>query len=58
MPPEQPDNTDMLIRSAREADFPAIAQLVTSPEELFRVFPAGDWPHSTYARSTGLPSNA
>ena len=45
MPQEQPANTiDTLIRSAREIDFPAIARLITDPDELFRVFPAGSWP--------------
>jgi len=45
MPQEPPANTtDTLIRSARDIDFPAIARLITDPEELFRVFPAGSWP--------------
>lgn len=47
MPPLQPTGiTDMLIRDARDTDFPAIAGLITSPDELFRVFPAGNWPLS------------
>lgn len=45
MPPVQPTHTtDMLIRDARSTDFPAIARLITNPDELFRVFPAGSWP--------------
>ena len=45
MPQEPPTNTtDTLIRSARDIDFPAIARLITDPDELFRVFPAGSWP--------------
>jgi len=45
MLPVQPtDTSDILIRDARDTDFPTIARLVTSPDELFRVFPAGSWP--------------
>ncbi len=42
---ERLSNTgEMLIRSASRADFPAIAGLISGPDELFRVFPAGRWP--------------
>ena len=45
MSQQQPANTtDPLIRSACDFDFPAIARLITDPDELFRVFPAGSWP--------------
>ncbi len=45
MQQERPSGAaDLLIRSASEADFPAIADLITGPDEMFRVFPAGRWP--------------
>ena len=34
----------MVIRTARVDDFQAIAGLITSQEELFRVYPAGQYP--------------
>ena len=45
MQQERPPITgNLLIRSASDEDFPAIAGLVTGPDELFRVFPAARWP--------------
>jgi ribosomal protein S18 acetylase RimI-like enzyme len=45
MPASRPtESADLLIREARTTDFPAIAGLVTDPDELFRAFPAGNWP--------------
>jgi len=33
-------------RAAGFDDYPAVCGLITSPEELFRVFPTGNWPFS------------
>lgn len=38
------ESADLLIREARVSDFPAVTRLVTDADELFRVFPAGNWP--------------
>lgn len=35
---------DLVIRAAEPPDYPAIAALIDSPQELFLVFPAGHWP--------------
>ena len=39
-----PQTADTIIRPATCPDYPAIAALIDSPQELFLVFPRGHWP--------------
>ena len=39
-----PHMDNLTIRPAGQSDYPAIAALIDSPEELFTVFPGGHWP--------------